>query len=425
MRTNGRIPYLEIPVRSLALGLVLVLAPQALCDDDYYLSVPALGAIMRVDNGTAQPTTFASGVVIPHYGWFIDGDLIMPDRYWPAVHRIKPDGTIIPLSAGGMFVRPVTAIPAPAGDGILLSDSHAPAIFHVAWDGTQTLLYGPANTNGLLTGPDGLAFDRAGNLYAANLVGDTIVKIDPAGNATLFSDSPLISEPGGIAIDGSGNLFVAMYGNSKLVRFRLDTGAAELFAEDADLMNKPSDLKLSRSGGLMASTRNSNVVRIHSTGAIEVLFHGEGYGDIVGVSVPEDSAVCTGSFTPYGVGKAGSGGIVPELRAIFSPCPSHEHAFELSRFVGGTTGYLFVGLGPASVPLLGGTLLVDISGFNIILPLPIGGSGAGNGYLRLPFVVPNIPGIVGANFYHQVIAADPGAPKGVSMSNALHEVIGN
>ena len=38
-------------------------------------------------------------------------------------------------------------------------------------------------------------------------------------------------------------------------------------------MKSPSDLKLSRSGGLIASTRNSNILRIDALGNITVEFN--------------------------------------------------------------------------------------------------------------------------------------------------------
>lgn len=394
-------------------------------DQDFYLSVPALGSVMRVDATTGTATPFASGVLIPHYGWFINGDLIMPDRGWPAVLRIKPDGSVSAISAGGLFNKPVTAIPDPGGNGFLLSDSAAPAIFHIGWDGTQTVFADLTSTNGLLTGPDGMAFDAAGNLYAANLVGDTIIKIDPQGNASLFAATPNISQPGGLVIDNSGNMFVAMYGNSKLMRYRLDTGEETLFAEDFAKMKSPSDLKLSRSGGLIASTRNSNILRIHADGSIDVLFSDPSYGDIVGVSSPADAVLCDGTFESYGAGVAGTGGVTPELRAIFSPCAGQEIGIEFKDFLGGTMSYFFVGFAPAAYPTLGGTVLVDVALPHVMIPIPMPGANAGEGDLTLAFDVPELPGIVGLNIYYQALAADPGAPFGVSFSNGLHETIGN
>jgi len=417
----------RIIVKTLPLVAALTLGATAVAaDNDVYLSVPAQGSIMRVDLTTGQSSTHATGVLIPHYGWFMEnGDMIVPDRGWPAVLKISPTGVVSALSAGGMLKKPVTAIPAPTDDGILLSDTEAMAIFHIAWDGTQTVYADFASTNGLLTGPDGFAIAPNGDMYIANLVGDTIIKVDPQGNASLFSNSANISEPGGLVIDNSGNMFVAMYGNSKLMRYRIDTGEEELFAFDFAKMKSPSDLKLSRSGGLLASTRNSNILRIHPGGDIDVLFHDSSFGDIVGVSSPEDATLCTGKFESYGTGVAGSGGFVPELRALFSPCPGQEIGIEFKDFLGGAPAYFFIGFGPAAYNTLGGTVLVDVALPTIMIPIPMPGAAAGEGDLVLPFTVPNQANLVGLELYYQALGADPGAQFGVSFSNGLHETIGS
>src|SRR5271163_1773778 len=43
--------------------------------------------------------------------------------------------------------------------------------------------------NGVLSEPNGLAFDGLGNLYVANAGNNTIEKYDPQGNGTLFAAS--------------------------------------------------------------------------------------------------------------------------------------------------------------------------------------------------------------------------------------------
>jgi streptogramin lyase len=56
---------------------------------------------------------------------------------------------------------------------------------------------------------DGVAFGPSGDIFAVN--GDTIVKVDSAGNATTFVTDPLIAHGGGagdLAFDSAGDLWV-------------------------------------------------------------------------------------------------------------------------------------------------------------------------------------------------------------------------
>jgi sugar lactone lactonase YvrE len=411
--------------------LALALAPFAAAgDQDFYVSAPLGGGIWKGDPKTGTSTPHALGLLIPHYGWFAqDGTFYVPDRGWPALIKIAPNGQVSALSAGGFFVKPVTCIPSLDGNALVVSEGEADMILRVDLaTGAQSVMFDNTTAGGLLDSPDGLAYDDAGNLYVANLAGHTIVKIDPQGNASVFADQTMINQPGGLAIDGAGNLFVANYAASNIVRFRLDTGIGEVFAANHSIMPNPNDLKLSRSGGILTSTRASNVCRVDALGNIVVEWSDPTLGELVGVAVPEDATLCTGRFTTYGEGKAGTGGIVPQLRAIFSPCAGQTVAIEIRDFVGGAPALVVLGtqtLAQGAVKVAGASLLVDPAGaLFTTIPLVLPGTGAGNGDLTLQFVVPDLPGIAGAEFAYQVLAGDAGATFGVSASNGLHEVIG-
>ena len=64
----------------------------------------------------------------------------------------------------------------------------------------------------------GLAFDSAGNLYAANRGNNTIEKFTPGGTASVFARTGL-SAPYGLAFDSAGNLYAANEGNSTIKKF--------------------------------------------------------------------------------------------------------------------------------------------------------------------------------------------------------------
>jgi sugar lactone lactonase YvrE len=423
-------------VRHIAvLGLALVLAPAALAQQftpsDYYVSAPAAGGIWKADAVTGVATPVGLGLAIPHYGWFgNDGNFYVPDRGWISIMKITPQGNVSALTTGGNLIKPVTCIPTIDDTAWMVSDMEASMILRVDYDGTQTVLHTNASTNGLLYWPDGMAFDDAGNLYVANLGNDTIIKIDTAGQATLFSDSDLLRQPGGLAIDGAGNMFVANYQANTVARFRVDEGGeGELFAgPEPTKMSAPNDLKLARSGGMLISGRSGRVSRVDALGNITVAFQDINLGELDGVSVPEDATLCTGRYEEYGTGVEGSGGYVPKFRAIFSPCPGQLIALEILDVNGGAPAILFVGSSPlaqGAMKFKGAPLLVNPgSPLFLTLPLVFPGNGAGSGDLRLQFVVPENPALVGLELYHQVFAGDPEAPTGVSASNGLKETFG-
>ncbi len=412
---------------SLGVFASLAFAPAVFAgDSDLYLSVPATGQIVRIDSNTMQPTPWASGVLIPHYGIFLeDGSLVMPDRGWPAVLKIDPNGTVHSFSAGGLFVKPVTIIPHPDGNGFLVTDMEAQRIVRLGFDGSQALYADNTTMNNLLDWPDGMAFDDAGNLYIANLTGNDILKLDPQGNASVLSASPLIKQPGGLVYDGAGNLFAANYQSSTIVRIPLDDPSQiEVFAFDINVMQKPNDLKLARGGGMVSSCGNASVVRLDVMGNVSLLMNNTTYGEIVGVSVPEDWSPCTGRYSMYGQSDVGSGGFTPKLRAVFPPCVGQQAALEFKDFLGGAPTALIIGVGQGSQWFMGGTLLVNVALPFTITSFVMPGSGAGNGDFRLPFIVPDSPAYVGAEFYHQVLQADPAGPVGVTHSNGLKAKLG-
>jgi len=418
----------------LAFALTSTAATAQFDPDDYFVSVPFTTApgVYRVDADTGVATPFAVPLGIPHYGWFgNDGNLYVPDRGIPGLVKVESDGTATAITTGGFFDKPVTCIPTPDDTAWVVSDMGVHKIVRVDYDGTQTLMHDNTSANGLLNWPDGLAYDDAGNLFVANLGNDTIIKIDTAGKATLFSDdAALLRAPGGIAIDGAGNLFVANYDLHTIARFDLETGLGEVFAgPDTSLMARPNDLKLSRKGGLLVSGRNGRVSRVDALGNITIMNENPALSELDGVSVFEDSEPCTGRYETYGEGLAGSGGFAPQFNAIFSPCAGQTIALEFRDFLGGTPALLVFGTDPlpnGALNLKGAPLLVDPGGaLFLTLGLFFPGSGAGNGDLTLQFVVPANPALAGLELYHQVFAADASTPGGVSASNGLQETFGN
>ena len=65
--------------------------------------------------------------------------------------------------------------------------------------------------------PDGLAMDASGNLFIANSLSGTVVKIVPGGVQTAVPVTGL-NAPASLAVNGGGDLFIADSGNSRVVK---------------------------------------------------------------------------------------------------------------------------------------------------------------------------------------------------------------
>ena len=88
-------------------------------------------------------------------------------------------------------------------------------------------------------------------------------------------------------------------------------------------------------------------------------------------------------------------------------------------------GALFLGaMGPAAIPILGGTLLVQPPVLTVALTLggAAGQPGAGSG--SVPLSLPNNQALIGLRLNFQAMFVDPGAGSGVSMTNGLEAWIG-
>ncbi len=94
-----------------------------------------------------------------------------------------------------------------------------------AGNGKIVEFFGPGSTidtnadTGLVSGTTGLAYDSAGNLYAANRTGGLISVYNTSRTFVKNFGNANLSTPYGLAFDGSGNLFVANSGSDSISEF--------------------------------------------------------------------------------------------------------------------------------------------------------------------------------------------------------------
>jgi hypothetical protein len=117
--------------------------------------------------------------------------------------------------------------------------------------GLQTIF--ASGSSGGLAVTEGMAFDRAGNLYVASAGGiSTIIKFTPDGTASVFANCATYA-PCGLAVDNAGNVYVA--GDDYQIHKFTSGGVASIFAQTA---YEPKGLAFDTAGNLLVTEPDSS-----------------------------------------------------------------------------------------------------------------------------------------------------------------------
>jgi len=172
-----------------------------------------------------------------------------------SIHRIYPNGVVEKAATvdpypGGMAIGPdgwIYIAHGPPSDpgGISRIDDEATVERIASGDGIDR--------------PVGIAFDDAGNLYAANLYDSNINKIDRSGNVTLFATvPPSFQFTTGHMVYHDGYLYTSHISENKILRISMN-GTVEVLAGTGEAGHQDGDL----SG---ASFRNPNGITMSPDG---------------------------------------------------------------------------------------------------------------------------------------------------------------
>jgi sugar lactone lactonase YvrE len=216
------------------------------------------GVLTRVaGNGRGAPDGFSypNGIVVAK-----DGTLYFTDRVDNFIRRVEPAGTVTIVA--GSHVRLGDLFNAPGGlaldaaGNLYVADTGDNFVTRVAPDGTQTVVAGNgtagfsgdggAAVSASLNGPQGIAFDAAGNLYIADTFNHRVRMVTPAGSISTFAGTgmPGFSGDGGpaatatmilptdVATDSAGNVYIADLGNSRIRK--VASGAISTVAGTSD-----------------------------------------------------------------------------------------------------------------------------------------------------------------------------------------------
>jgi DNA-binding beta-propeller fold protein YncE len=172
--------------------------------DDHYVCKPVtFNARRKATPIGAVSFEFLEGIAMDAAGnvYAMAGSTIF--KFVPGISR-SVFGTIPDVGFGLAFDGAGNLYAADVG-----SDTAAPTIYKFAPDGTRTVFVGPS-AFAPDTFPVGLTFDSSGNLFVStegDPGNDTILEFTPSGMVSTFATG--LTQPRGLAFDSAGNLFVA------------------------------------------------------------------------------------------------------------------------------------------------------------------------------------------------------------------------
>ena len=162
--------------------------------------------------------------------------------------------------------------------------------------GTGTTGYsgdGSAATAARISGPNGVAVDGSGNIYIADTFNYRVRKVDTAGVITTVAGTGTagysgdgsaataarISGPNGVAVDGSGNIYASDASNNRIRKVDAATGNISTAAGGGSIgdggaavsarLNFPYGAALDRAGNIyIADTDNQRIRKVDTAGVI-------------------------------------------------------------------------------------------------------------------------------------------------------------
>ncbi|MBA3606928.1 MAG: hypothetical protein H0W43_00200 [Chthoniobacterales bacterium] len=178
------------------------------------------------------------------------------------------------LSFTSAFVNGATGVVLDSAGNVYVSTG-SNTIEKLAPDGTDLGTFARTGLNL----PMALAFDRKGNLYAANFAGNTIEKFSPDGtDLGVFAD---VIQPTGLVFDAAGNLYVANFGNTVL-RFSPTGALLGTFADTG--LNNPEGLAFDPAGNLYVANSGTNTIEKFSPAGADLgIFASAGLSGPIGL----------------------------------------------------------------------------------------------------------------------------------------------
>ncbi len=163
--------------------------------------------------------------------------------------------------------------------------------------------------------------------------------------------------------------------------------------------------------------RNSNTLFVGTDSLTYAAWDGKVDSNLGSVTVAVGAPACSGSSESYGFGCPGTEDFLPQLTITGCPSPGETISLDYSNGLGGSVAFLVVGSGEGQLELFPGCVLRVDPLLVVSSPLPVQGSGAGQGNFALghTFKATAMPQTV----TFQVFQFDPGANQSISASNGV------
>jgi sugar lactone lactonase YvrE len=297
------------------------------------------------------------------------GDIYVNDSGNSTIRRISVGGTVTTIAgtpgvtgdangvgAAALFLFPVGLALDGQGD-LFVADNDA--VREVAPSGAVTdfagaLAYGNNDGTGPVAQfdwPTAVAVDRAGNVYVADTLNDTIRKVAQGGVVTTFAGTAgktgtadgtgaaaRFSSPIGLAVDGDGNVYVADSTNNNIRKITPagvvstfvgktgSSGSADGTGSSAEF-DGPEGLAVDGSGNIyVADALNDTIRKVSAEGVVSTLAGAAGQAGFAdgtgpgaqfdfpaGVAVDSSGNVYVGELLNYAIRKISPGGMVTTL----------------------------------------------------------------------------------------------------------------
>jgi len=216
------------------------------------ISLTFQGAILKITPDGVQSTfaTLSRDVYLRALAFDSSGNLFVMAQAFPGpgpstICKFTPGGV---QSTFGSIPGTGVGLAFDSAGNLFAADSYDQTIYEFTPDGTSSIFAGPSAFDPD-QGPSGLAFDRFGNLFVSTVGsqppvvnGDSILKFTPQGVGSPFATG--LNYPRGLAFDRSGNLFVAeinQSGPGDILKFTPD-GVMTVFAVAPGEHNLPDFL---------------------------------------------------------------------------------------------------------------------------------------------------------------------------------------